>query len=323
MRKEEVFLFSDIGNIKTKNFFVISDSIADLSSVSRKNICDYSGISYNTVAKAVESLLDIGLICEKLSGKTYEYSLSRKHCFIIFDLSDKGFAFTVCTLKGEKIDRLIYRPNDSYFYDENLSFFMKDMSRHTKNRYKNLTFIGGAVILPDNVEECCGTKNILKDWRRLSHLVRSYFDIHCVLCDTASQMAAYYPSVSPSLTIRNHGNEISCFITGVGEIHPSTLKSERASILKSTGESASSLARSIAYAVGNTCRLLYPKKIYLDGEGVFLLPSFAREFITALGEFTCLPESLLPEIVCTNGTMALLGAATELRHRYIELRLNT
>ena len=209
-----------------------------------------------------------------------------------------------------------------YFYDENLSFFLKDVSLLLKRKHKSISFYGMAVITPDDTAHYHGSKSILRNTERIAHLLRSYFDVPCVLCTGQSKAAALYAYKESSLVIKKDHSVIKCFYTRSETILPAILKSEKATAIGKNSDGASALAKETAYAVGNVCQIVRPQKLYLDGDGVFLLPSFIRSFTEALAEFTCVEECDLPQIICTDGSLPILGANKELRHKYIEFRLN-
>lgn len=311
-------MFINSENVRLKNFFLISDFLGKNGSSDRKTIAEGTSLSYITVTKAMEDLLDIGLITESKHGKSFYYALSSKLYFIVFTINSDSFLMTLCDISGTVKDRISYNPNDMYFYDENLSFFLKDSSVIMKRRHKNIKLIGASVLLPDDTSKFHGTKSILADKDRLSLLIKSYFNAPNVICIGESAACTLLNKDETNLIIRTDSCNAVCFRTDVTDPVPAILKSEDSSQISLTADGISAFAREIARAVGNVTLILRPTRLCFDGDHIFSIPTFKRTFVSSLSEFTCLREEDVPEIVVTNGDLPIFGCAAEIRRNFIK-----
>lgn len=155
-----------------KIFFRIAEILLLHPRSDLKKIADRSHSEIDDVSDALEAMLDAGIASELGAGECY--SLSDDVCFASLDFSTEPFMFSLCRGGVPCIERK-FVPDDRYFYDENVIFFMREASLIAKKEVKDSVFFGCAVILPDGADAFRGTKSILKDEKRITACAEEMF----------------------------------------------------------------------------------------------------------------------------------------------------
>lgn len=307
-------------NVRLNNIFSVCDAIAMAKARTRKDILKYSGLSRPTVARAVESLLDTGLINERLAGSCYRYRMNPVCIYAVADLRC-GFFMSFADGTGRELRKIEFRELGLFYYDERLSLFFRNFSQSFKRLFPKGRLVGIAVILPSGDGEFRNTSSILDSPERLRKLVLSYFRIENIAILKALDAACEMTVDKRALVILKEQTNIFAMAVGYADERVADLKT----VLKTVGRSelgscstGASLAAELAYAVGNLCTLLSPQEIYLDGDGLFAFSAFPRRFREALAGYIGIEQQLLPETLHSDGSLVRCGAVRHLRCKYIE-----
>lgn len=314
-------MFFGIEDTKTKNFFAICNSIASNHECTRNSLAQTAHLSYPTVSKTVEHLLDIGIITERQSGKSYVYSFNKRYYIAVADLRGKFYmAFT--DLGGHELSRMAHKESGAFFYDEKLSMFLRDSSIIGKRSFPKGYLCGVSVILPSIDDRYRDTRGILSSEARLKALVSSYFKTQNVCISPAVDAVIEMLSDTKSLVIMKEPSSVICRVIGYGCDNTGILKSV-STVSLGKCSSSDELAAEIACAVGNLCDLLRPEAIYVDGECMFSASAFPRKFKTALASFNCVDSESLPPIFHTSGTLAVSAGARLVRCAMIKNKIDS
>jgi len=313
--KEAVKIFFSSNNIKINNFFTVCDAIAANNTPTRKFIAEESGLSYPTVSKTLETLLDLGVLKEKTDGKSYIYRFNDKFLFAVADLRE-SFRMTFTDLGGCNKYSFNFKEDDSFFYDEKLSLFLRDASFMAKRRFPKNTIIGVSVILPSIIDKRRDTRGILSSKERLFRLIGSYFPSTHAEVTNGMACTTHLFDNKRGIVIMYEQRKVLCTAVGYGVDRVSVLKSVNTTKL---GKCLSSdeLASEISFAVGNLCDVLEPELIVIDGSGMFTASAFPRKFRDSLLRFNCTDEYKLPEIRHTSGDLSIVGAISLQRREYV------
>lgn len=316
MRRRGKKMFFGTENIKVKNFFVLCDAIGHTGTCTRKTIAEITALSYPTVSKTVELLLDMGIIREKSCGKNYVYSFNEKSYFAVADMRGT-FRMTLTDLGGTELYSSVHKEADTFFFDEKLSLFFRDTSILAKRKLPKGKLCGVCVILPSLSEAYRDTRSVLTSSERLKKLISSYFNCTNIITVTAADAVTEMCSKKRCLIILKEPCGVLCKVCGYGWGGLATLKSVSTTALGRC-RTSEELAKEIACAVGNICGVFSPEDIYIDGDRLFSVSAFPRRFKEALARFNCVSEDSLPEIICSGGSLTVTAGARILRHRYIE-----
>lgn len=143
--------FSYFKNIKKDCVKSVFDVIAYSKETTRNEISEKCGYSLVTVGKVIDAFQDMGIINQKLKSRTgagrksNAISLSRDRLIQILDFSRDNFTFSIYNLDAEIIDAISFYYNENYFFDENLTFFLKDISKYVKRNFSYDVFIGTGI----------------------------------------------------------------------------------------------------------------------------------------------------------------------------------
>ena len=314
-------MFFGIEDTKTKNFFAICDSIASNPECTRNSLTQTANLSYPTVSKTVEHLLDIGIITERQIGKSYVYSFNKRNYIAVADLRGK-FDMIFTDLGGHELSRIAYKESGAFYYDEKLSLFLRDSSIIGKRSFPKGYLCGVCVILPSIDDKYRDTRGILSSEARLKALVSSYFKTQNVCISPAVDAVSEMLSDTRSLIIMKEPSSVICRVIGYGCDNTGILKSV-STVSLGKCSSSDELAAEIAYSVGNLCDLLRPEAIYVDGESMFSASAFPRKFKTALASFNCVEHESLPPIFHTSGTLSISAGARLVRCALINTKIDS
>ena len=309
-------MFFETNKIKSKNFFVLCDAVANTSPSTRKTIKEHTSLSYPTISRAIEELLDIGILKERFDGKGYTYSLSDKYFFTIADVRD-SFRTVFTDLGGKKLSSFDFKESSAFFFDEKLSLFLRNTATIQAKHFTKNACSGFALLLPCVFEPYRDTRGILSSRERLEKLVSSYFPGQTVLLTSAIDAAAELCTQKKAIIIANECSGVILRIVGYGSDRITRLRSLRSTSFtnfKSTAE----LAREVAYSVGNLCSTLSPDEILIDGSGLFGISTFPKHFKSALALFNCVSEDGISCVRHYRGDAAVHGAVRLLRNAFID-----
>ncbi|MBQ8524663.1 MAG: hypothetical protein IJ457_08585 [Clostridia bacterium] len=314
-------MFEGIEKIKNKNIFAICNAVSAERTVTRSSLGELSSLSYQTVSKAVELLLDLGIITERQKGKNYVYSFKTSYYFAIADL--RGSFHTVFTdIGGRELFSLRYNESGAFFFDEKVSMFLRDSSIIAARRFPRGKLKGVGIILPSADEAYRDTRSILLSEKRLKRLISAYFHETNIITLKGIEGAARVCMDKRGLIIMKEQDSVYLSAVGYGTAKAIRIKSVASTKL---GECRSSeeLAKVLACAVGNISELLSPEVILVDGDRMFAVSAFPARFKSTLAVYTCISEQELPNICHYDGSLALLGTAALLRDDLILSQLDT
>ncbi len=307
-------------NTRLENIIAACDAFAVPGTRTRRAVEQLSSLSRPTVLRAIEALLDTGLINEQYRDGRYSYRMNPACLYAIADLRG-GFRMSYADGTGRVLHSYTFRELDAFFYDEKLSVFLRSGSLEVKKLFPKYRLIGVCVILPSSDTEHRNTKSILSSSDRLSALLDSYCSCKCRVILRASDSAEYMLQGRRALLVLKEGAEIYARAIGYGCTSGCLLKTVGRTRLGRCPTGAA-LAAELAFALGNICTLLSPDELYLDGGELFSFSAFPRLFKEALAAYCCIDESELPQIHHSDGSLVIRGAVRRLRCDYIEKMYN-
>ena len=263
-------LFCFASKVRLKNFFAVCDAVAAYTSADRRTIADITGISPQTVTKAVEFLLDAGILSENSSKKPFMYSFTANRAVGVVDLTQQDLRFSIYTIDGKLLRELTSQNDPSYFYDENLSFFLHESAAFVKTRMPRITlFAVTAIISPGDINQR-GTRSMLTDTDRLCSMITSYFG-GSEISATDSVSASQYSLIGNPVY---RGSSVICTIDGTSAVciavddsvllGSTPLRDRRGVILPAESVINAYLSQEMAAAIGNVIGMLSPNRLFID-----------------------------------------------------------
>jgi len=132
-------------SIKWESIKSIFYSIAFSDKISRADISAQTGLSLMTVGKVADALLDMHVIVQNKESRNSAgrragmLSVAADHYAVILDLTNRDFRMTVINIRLEVLEKFHYTFNDSYYFEENLQLFLKEvrlfLHRNTNPEY--------------------------------------------------------------------------------------------------------------------------------------------------------------------------------------------
>lgn len=141
-------------SIKWESVKAIFGVIADAASVSRAEISDATGLSLMTVGKVIDALLSMGIL---LQTKDTRSAAGRRagllrinpiHYAVILDLTSQDFSMHIIDMRLGLVVNRLHAYNDDFFFEENLSLFLKDAHTYLTGRGDMDHCIGVGVSVP-------------------------------------------------------------------------------------------------------------------------------------------------------------------------------
>lgn len=315
-------MFVEKISVKNKNFLKILDALALCGKISRAELSKRCAISPATLSSALEILLDFGIVCEEFHGKSSRFYITDNVLFTVFDLCDRNFVAYMMTLSGDVVYSMTYRYSDAYFFDENVSVFMKSFVSKISPAGFSDKVCAVAVIKNGYENFKSTTRSILGSYERLSALIRGYFGETRVLVEDNISMAVKNVSLradsAPCFIISQRARDLLCTCFHDDESYTTgILRCEERSHIAS----GSNLADFCAKAIGNLVSVIKPKKILFDRLKITSERDFAREFVSKLNVFLS-EEVCSAEVVICDEPLFKAGIAKAVRHAYFENLLN-
>ncbi len=138
------------GEAKNDNLFKVFCASLDRRTTSRTAICEDTGLSFVTVDKAVNTLVDADILKQSLSSKSAAVqrrsrmlSVKSSYWIAVYAIFPKNYRFYICDLSLRCIKEYVYTPEDTIFIDDTLNDFLR---RTSKFAQRNV-----------NVEKCCAS----------------------------------------------------------------------------------------------------------------------------------------------------------------------
>ena len=218
--------------LKRENVIKVFNASLERNNTSRTVIAEDSHLSFVTVDKIVDALLDADILKQTNSSKSAvvlrksRILLAKPHYWIaVYVLSDSEYSFHICDLSLRIIKSFSFVPEDTVFIDDNLSSFLK----------KTLSF-AKAYVVP---EYCCAAGILVPgeyDEPRdrvfnssVSHLsaisIKSFFSpfsfgklpyVVSVYSAFAKEIAKVGADKSTYCLFLNDGKVLGAYVTGVG-----------------------------------------------------------------------------------------------------------
>ena len=141
-------------SIKKESIKNIFNSITSTDKISRFEISRQTGLSLMTVGKVVDALLSIGVVKQEkeqsytAGRKAGLISISTTHYAIVIDLTERNFTMSLIDISLRLSDSMTYTYNSSYYYDENLYIFLKNVATYISHRSDIENLIGIGVSVP-------------------------------------------------------------------------------------------------------------------------------------------------------------------------------
>lgn len=141
-------------SIKWESVKSIFGVIAGTSSVSRAEISAATGLSLMTVGKVTDPLLSMGII---LQTKETRAAAGRRagllrvnpaHYAVILDLTSQDFSMNVIDMNLDMVEKFTHAYNDDFFFEENLTLFLKDVHTYLSDRADTNACVGIGVSAP-------------------------------------------------------------------------------------------------------------------------------------------------------------------------------
>lgn len=155
-------------SIKWESIKSIFHAIASADQISRADISRQTGLSLMTVGKVADALLDMHIIvqakeCKASAGRRAGLlSLSPEHYAVILDLTSRDFIMTVISMRLHIVEKYHYAYNGDFYFDENLTLFLKEVSLYISHHLKPENCIGFGVSLPGSyipeTDRCAGIR---------------------------------------------------------------------------------------------------------------------------------------------------------------------
>ena len=141
-------------SIKWESIKAIFHSIASAEQISRAEISKQTGLSLMTVGKVADALLDMNIIVQAKETKSSAgrraglLSLSPENYAVILDLTSRNFIMTIINMRLNIVEKYHYSYIDDYYFEENLTLFLKEVSIFLSRNLKTEACIGFGVSLP-------------------------------------------------------------------------------------------------------------------------------------------------------------------------------
>ncbi len=141
-------------SIKWESIKSIFGAIAGKTSVSRAEISTATGLSLMTVGKVTDALLSMGII---LQTKENRSSAGRRagllrvnpaHYAIVLDLTSRDFSMHLIDMDLRLTENRPSAYNDDFFFEENLSLFLKNVLVYLQTRGDMENCVGIGVSVP-------------------------------------------------------------------------------------------------------------------------------------------------------------------------------
>lgn len=306
-------LFDFASKVRLKNLFSVCDAAAELECADRKSISELSGISVQTVIKAIEILLDGGILGEDTSRKPFRYSVSDKRPFAAVDLSRSNFKFDICTSDASVVRELASRYDFSYFFDENLSFFLHEAAVFTEKRLSVSSLSSIAVLVPHDPDLLTGTRSILSHKERLVKLVGEYFGdrirvgVHDICRVTASVFENGDIYEGTSVICTSDEASVICIVAAAGaEPVIARLRGAHGAPIPADLQGGALHMHELAASLGNIISMFCPKRLVIDG----VLRNISEEKLCSeLSKYLSDADRILPEITVFESSLAIKGVS--------------
>ncbi len=141
-------------SIKWESIKAIFYAIASSEQISRADISRQTGLSLMTVGKVADALLDMHIIVQAKEAKSSAgrraglLSLSPENYAVILDLTSRNFIMTVINMRLNIVEKYHYSYIEDYYFEENLTLFLKEISIFLSRNLKPDACIGFGVSLP-------------------------------------------------------------------------------------------------------------------------------------------------------------------------------
>lgn len=317
-------MFYGKSKIKLCNYFALSDAAATTNPPDRRTLRAMTGLSPVTVSRALENLLDLGIFIEHDELRPAKFSLNSEMSIIIIDLSHRDFHFSLCELSGKEISSFTYKLRDEYFFDENISLFLKTASVKLSKMKPEKHPAGASVITPP-ADNSFGTMSVLKSEDRLIALIKESFNVRTAEFGDRMSYALRYAESA----LANKTNGILCVLSGrqflcslSDRISRCVLKSESHSNVAELIFRGESESASLASALGNICGVTDPEYILIDSDGYITDKNFSQKFIRALNLYTDRPSPIIISDTDSRSPV-MLGAICAARHNLIKELLDS
>lgn len=317
-------MFYGKSKIKLCNYFALSDAAATTNPPDRRTLRAMTGLSPVTVSRALENLLDLGIFIEHDELRPAKFSLNSEMSIIIIDLSHRDFHFRLCELSGKEISSFTYKLRDEYFFDDNLSLFLKTASVKL-SKMKPRKHLAGASVITPPADNSFGTMSVFKSKDRLITLIKESFNVRTAeIGDRMSYALRYAESA-----LANKANGILCVLSG-RQFLCSLSDRDSCCVLKSESHSniaelifrGESESASLASSLGNICGVTDPEYIIIDSDGYITDNNFSQKFTKALSIYTGFPAPII--ISDTDDcSPVMLGAVCASRHNLIKKLLDS
>ncbi len=144
----------NMSNIKKDSFISILNSIVTKDKISRAEIAEQTKLSLMTVGKAVDALLEQQVIAQTKETKHIAGRKAGLVCLhpskfiMLIDLSNRNFTMTVRNASLTVRDVVAYHYNMSFFFEENLYIFLKNVKIYMLRQLEMQHCIGIGVLIP-------------------------------------------------------------------------------------------------------------------------------------------------------------------------------
>jgi len=141
-------------SIKWESIKSIFHVIASSDQISRSEISKQTGLSLMTVGKVADALLDMHIVVQAKESKSSAgrraglLSLSPENYAVILDLTSRNFIKTVINMRLNIVEKYHYSYIEDYYFEENLTLFLKEVSIFLSRNLRPESCIGFGVSLP-------------------------------------------------------------------------------------------------------------------------------------------------------------------------------
>ncbi len=148
-----------LSGIKKDSFVSILNSIVKKEKISRAEIAEQTNLSLMTVGKAVDMLLDQHVIAQTKETKHIAGRKAGLVCMhpskyiMLIDLTCRDFTMTVLGASLSVRDIVAYHYNASFFFEENIYIFLKNVKIYMLRQLDMQHCIGVGVLVPGSYDK--------------------------------------------------------------------------------------------------------------------------------------------------------------------------
>lgn len=300
-------MFHNLSLVRHKSFAAVTDFLFLNGKQTKSSIVSSTGLSYVTVTKVLEYLLDFNMAREyDLNGKT-EYSLYDELPVAVIDLSDDSYSAYTYLLDSSFKENRLTSPDYRFFNNERLSIFLHDCAT-LLSRDKN-SRPSVHIILPSR--ELYRSKQFTDVKKNILRLCQSYFKSFNVSYHTESDCIGAFANTTHKnksiMCITAKNNRIYAAVSSArNKVKLNLIRNTETELLAAETDSKKTAA-AIASALGNTILLLGTETVYFDNIPLFRDNDFTVTFERALKVFLGEDHPKRLEIVVHSKSLVGIG----------------